>query len=121
MDTDPARFQNQPENAILIPPWKGGRSTSSNLLDYLPFLEAIGINAVKDVRPVLKAYEGKDVPKVFAARQAEIKRQHIEEWEKEREASKGNPLAGFSFASMFGLAVCFPPYFHVMFLMLFVA
>lgn len=104
MDTDPARFQNQPENAILIPPWKG-RNTNSNLLDYLPFLEAIGINAVPDVRNVLKAYEGKDVPKVFAARQAEIKKQHVEAWEKQREANKGNPLAGFSFASMFGLAV----------------
>lgn len=41
---------------------------------------AIGIYNPPDVRPMVKAYEGKDIPKEYAKREAESKRQFIENW-----------------------------------------
>ena len=41
---------------------------------------AIGIYKPPDVRGVLKAYEGKNIPIEYAKKEAENKRQFIEEW-----------------------------------------
>lgn len=37
---------------------------------------------VKDVRPIVKAYQGKDIPIEYAKKEAEAKRVAIEEWER---------------------------------------
>jgi len=100
LDTDPNRVQTHPENAIVIPAWSGDKKDTS-LIAYLPFLEAIGINAVKDVRPVLKAYEGKSIPIEYAKRQQVYKQQQVEEW-KQKKAESGL-LGSFSIASLFGI------------------
>lgn len=64
-------------------------------LDHLPFiadrkLAAIGIYKPPDVRVVLKAYEGKNIPIEYAKKEAEHKRQFIEEW-KARGGGKVQP------------------------------
>jgi import inner membrane translocase subunit TIM50 len=53
-------------------------------------LAAIGIYKPPDVRVVLKAYEGKNIPIEYAKKEAEHKRQFIEEW-KSRGGGKVRP------------------------------
>lgn len=100
LDTDPSHTQLQPENSIVLPRWSGNPKDVT-LASYLPFLEAIGINNVPDVRSLITAYKDKDIPTAFAERQAEYKRKHIEEWEKKKQE---NPLTGFSIGSLFGIS-----------------
>lgn len=68
-------------------------------------LLAIGIMHPPDVRPVLKAYEGKDIPKTFAALEAENKRRQLEAWEKKHgghSAAAAGAVGRVSFGSLFG-------------------
>ena len=61
--------------------------------------KAIGIFAPPDVRPILKAYEGKDIPIEYAKREAERKRAAIEEWEKEHGTGAVSAGAGAGWLS----------------------
>jgi hypothetical protein len=45
-------------------------------------LLAIGIYKPADVRPILQAYHGKDIPLEYAKREAEDKLAHVENWKK---------------------------------------
>jgi import inner membrane translocase subunit TIM50 len=45
----------------------------------IPFLESIGIYQPQDVRPVLEAYRGKDIPVEYAKTEAAMKAAHVEE------------------------------------------
>ena len=60
---------------------------------------AIAIFKTPDVRPVLKAYEGKNIPIEYAKKEAEMKRKHLEEYEHSR---KGLSRGGFTFGALFG-------------------
>jgi len=51
-----------------------------NWLFFCPL--AIAIHRPDDVRPILKAYQGKDVALEYAKFEAEMKRKQIEQWEK---------------------------------------
>ena len=53
---------------------------------------AVGIYKPPDVRAILKAYEGKNIPIEYAKKEAENKRQFIEEW-KARGGGKVQPNA----------------------------
>lgn len=57
----------QPENTIKLKPWKkdGG---DTMLLDLLPFLQFLGTHYIPDVRGVVRAYDGKDIPSTFRER-----------------------------------------------------
>jgi hypothetical protein len=57
---------------------------------------AIGIYSPPDVRPILKAYQGKDIPIEYAKREAEDKQAHIENW------SKKGKRVDVTFSSLFG-------------------
>jgi import inner membrane translocase subunit TIM50 len=51
----------------------------------LPFacsISAIAIHRPDDVRPIWKAYQGKDVALEYAKFEAEMKRKQVEQWEK---------------------------------------
>ncbi len=63
----------------------------------IPFLESIAIYKPTDVRPIISAYQGKDIPLEYAKKEAEGKQRHIEDWKKKKQSSP-NP-----FAAMFGL------------------
>ncbi|KAG2370260.1 HAD-like domain-containing protein [Suillus spraguei] len=98
LDTHPEHVSSHPENAIIIPKWTGAPG-DKGLIAMIPFLESIAIYKSPDVRPILQAYAGKDIPIEYAEKEAEAKRKHIEEWKsKARGLSKG----GFTLSGMFG-------------------
>lgn len=51
---------------------------------------AIAIYGAKDVRPVLKAYEGKNIPIEYGKQEAEAKRRFIEEWRRSGKSKSGS-------------------------------
>ncbi|SCV72627.1 BQ2448_4164 [Microbotryum intermedium] len=88
LDTDPSYTQLQPSNAIHLTPWKGtlGDATSKELVALIPFLEALAVRRVQDVRPVIQHYQGKHIPTAYAQVEAKMKKELVEKWEKEKEA-----------------------------------
>ncbi|WVN87596.1 uncharacterized protein L203_102779 [Cryptococcus depauperatus CBS 7841] len=100
LDTNAEHVALQPENGIVIKPWDG-RSGDKGLIDMIPFLESIGIFAPADVRPILQAYAGKDIPIEYAKKEAEAKQKAIEEWEKSHPTSVTGAGSGF-LSGLFG-------------------
>ncbi|KAF9053838.1 HAD-like protein [Hymenopellis radicata] len=96
IDTVPEHVSAQPENAVVVPKWKGD-SKDRGLVALIPFLESIAIYKPVDVRPILTAYQGKDITLEYAKKEAESKQKHIEEWEKKKTAPN-------AFGAMFGLS-----------------
>lgn len=86
LDIDPERVQLQPDNAIVLKPWQGtkGDATANELVAMIPFLEALAIKGVKDVRPVIKHYEGKHIPTAYAEAEARTKKELLDKWEAEK-------------------------------------
>jgi import inner membrane translocase subunit TIM50 len=72
IDTHAPHVKNQPENAIILPKWKGaGDSTKdADLVSLIPFLEYLATMGTEDVRTVLKSFEGTNIPEEFARREA---------------------------------------------------
>lgn len=64
-------------------------------------LLAIGIFAPADVRPVLKAYQGKNIPVEYAKKEAEQKQQAIDEWQRLHPTGVHGAGSGL-LSSMFG-------------------
>ena len=62
---------------------------------------AIAIYKSNDVRPILKAYEGKNIPIEYAKKEAEAKQKFLEEW---RQSGKSKTTAGpgFTLSGLFG-------------------
>ncbi|KAF9262545.1 HAD-like protein [Marasmius fiardii PR-910] len=98
LDTDASHASTHPENAVIIPKWKGDPK-DHGLIDMIPFLESIAIYKPQDVRPILTAYQGKNVPVEYAKKEAEGKAKHIEEW-KQNKGTKSNSVGSF-----FGVSV----------------
>lgn len=94
LDINPEHVSMQPENAIVLEPWKGDKN-DRDLLGLVPFLDAIGIYGVDDVRTTLRAYEGKHIPSAYAESEALMKERHENEWRAKKER-----LGGLS--SLFG-------------------
>ncbi|KAL8279867.1 hypothetical protein RQP46_007717 [Phenoliferia psychrophenolica] len=101
LDTDSSLFQLQPTNGILMTPWEGtkGDPVAKELVGLIPFLEAIAIKRVPDVRPVIKFYEGRHIPTAYAEAEAETKRKVVEEWERNKEKTSG-VVAGWLSAAL---------------------
>ncbi|KZP20073.1 HAD-like protein [Athelia psychrophila] len=79
VDTDADHVALQLDNAIIPPKWDGSRG-DRGLIALIPFLESIGIYKPPDVRPIIKAYQGKDIPIEYAKREAEDKQKHVAKW-----------------------------------------
>ncbi|KAL7410912.1 HAD-like domain-containing protein, partial [Mrakia frigida] len=75
LDTDKTHACKQKGNALILPKWNG-EENDGGLVALIPFLESIGIYQPKDVRPVLLAYEDKDVAAEYA--KVETARRDIE-------------------------------------------
>jgi hypothetical protein len=60
---------------------------------------AIAIYKPADVRPILEAYRGKNIPLEYAKKEAEAKLKHIEEWQN---GKKGIGGGGFTLSRLFG-------------------
>lgn len=67
IDTESSHVQNQPENAIVLPKWKGD-SKDTTLVDMIPFLEYLATMGFDDARVVLKSFEGTHIPSEFSKR-----------------------------------------------------
>ncbi|KAF7294459.1 Mitochondrial import inner membrane translocase subunit TIM50 [Mycena kentingensis (nom. inval.)] len=103
LDTEPDHVATHPENAIIIPKWNGDPN-DKGLIAMIPFLESIGIYKPQDVRPILAAYKGKDIPLEYAKKEAEAKAAHVERWTKDRPHGVG--VSGFS--SLVGIGKAMP-------------
>lgn len=104
LDTLPKHFELQPENAIHMQPWNGDRS-DRDLIGLIPFLEAIAIYNVPDVRPILQNYSGKHVPTAWAEVERKQKAAVLEEWEKDQAKHKFKlGGGGYSIGSLFGVS-----------------
>ncbi|CEQ39318.1 SPOSA6832_00823, partial [Sporobolomyces salmonicolor] len=100
LDTDASHFQLQPENGIVLAPWHGskGDATSKELVALIPFLEALAVKGVKDVRPVIKYYEGKHIPTAYFEAELKAKKELEEKWQREK---TDNSVKGW-ISSLFG-------------------
>ncbi|TFK19107.1 HAD-like protein [Coprinopsis marcescibilis] len=98
LDTDPEHICLQPENAVLVPKWKGDPK-DKGLIAMIPFLESIGIYKPEDIRPILKAYEGKEIPIEYAKTEAEAKARHVERWKAQQPGVSVSVMS-----SLFGLS-----------------
>lgn len=76
IDTNSKHVRKQPENAIVLNPWKGD-AQDKDLVGLIPFLEYIHTVQYTDVRKVLKSFDGKHIPTEFARREA-IARQEFQ-------------------------------------------
>lgn len=56
---------------------------------------AIAMFNAKDVRPIIKAYAGKDIPIEYAKKEAEAKQKATEEWERQHPNSASGGGAGW--------------------------
>ncbi|KAJ4499768.1 HAD-like domain-containing protein [Lentinula lateritia] len=93
LDTHTEHAVTHPENAVIIPGWKGDPK-DNGLVAMIPFLESIAIYKPADVRPILTAYNGKNIPLEYAKRETEGKQKHIENW-KQNKGSTSNSFGGF--------------------------
>ncbi|GBE80843.1 Mitochondrial import inner membrane translocase subunit TIM50 [Sparassis crispa] len=98
LDAHPEHISAQPENAVVIPKWTG-EVRDKGLIAMIPFLESIAIYKPQDVRPILEAYHGQDIPIEYAKKEAEATRKHIEEWENNR---RGFSTSSFTLSNLFG-------------------
>jgi len=91
LDTNPDHTQLQPDNAIHLEPWHGtrGDATSKELVSLIPFLEALAIRGIKDVRTVIKYYDGKHIPTAYAEAERKVKQDLLDKWERDKQASQG--------------------------------
>lgn len=94
IDTDPKMVRKQPENAIVLPPFKGDPN-DRGLINMIPFLEYIYTMEYDDVRRVLKSFEGKDIPEEFARREAIMRR----EFEKRNMSERKPKVSGMGMLS----------------------
>ncbi len=85
VDTEPSHAKLQPENAIIIPKWRGDPE-DKGLVSLIPFLEFVGAD-LKDTREVLKSFAGTDIPSEFARREALHREKFLKELD-ERKAKR---------------------------------
>lgn len=100
IDTVEGHAKEQPENAIILPKWKGDPKDKS-LVALIPFLEYMAGMGIEDVRPVLKSFEGTSIPVEFAKRE-KIMREKFEKQLAEERAKRPKRNVG-SLASLLGL------------------
>lgn len=81
VDADPNAYSLQPDNAVAMPAWKGD-AKDKDLVRLIPFLEWVATQPVKDVRPILKSFQGTNVPEEYAKREAIARQQWEEDWKK---------------------------------------
>ncbi|KAF8992998.1 HAD-like domain-containing protein [Cyathus striatus] len=100
LDTDAEHCSTNPENSVIVPKWKGD-PRDKGLIAMIPFLESIAIYKPPDVRPIIGAYQGKDIPIEYSKKEAEAKAKHVEEWKKKH--PKGVGVSGGFLAGLLGV------------------
>lgn len=95
IDTKAQHVRKQPENAIVLDPWKGD-AKDNDLVGLIPFLEYIHTMQYSDVRKVLKSFEGKHIPTEFARREAIARKEFNKQLEQKKKHSKGSGVGALS-------------------------
>lgn len=91
LDTVPSHAKRQPENAVMLPKWKGDVK-DKELVSFIPFLEYIHTMAYSDVRKAIASFDGTHIPTEFARREAIARakfQQQLEEEQKKRPKHSG--------------------------------
>jgi import inner membrane translocase subunit TIM50 len=83
IDTVASHARNQPENAIILPKWKGDLN-DTKLVSLIPFLEYLPTMGYTDVREVLKTFKGHDIAEEFARRELLARKKFEEQLAEER-------------------------------------
>lgn len=100
IDTKEEHARLQPENAIILDKWHGD-AKDKTLVALIPLLEYLAGMGVEDVRPVLKSFEGTDIPVEFAKREKAMRERFQKELGEEQQ--KRPKVSMGSLASAFGL------------------
>ena len=87
LDTIPHHVKLQPENAVILPKWKGD-PTDQGLVQMIPFLEYLASMGFDDTREVLKSFDGTYIPAEFSRREKLLRAKFEAEV---AEKSKGRP------------------------------
>jgi import inner membrane translocase subunit TIM50 len=87
IDTEAKHVRTQPENAIILPKWKGDPK-DAELVNLIPFLEYIHTMQYSDVRKVLQSFDGKHIPTEFARREAIARAEFHKQLEGQRGKSR---------------------------------
>ncbi|TQS31348.1 hypothetical protein Golomagni_08369, partial [Golovinomyces magnicellulatus] len=87
IDTKAKHVRKQPENAIVLDPWKGDPK-DKELVGLIPFLEYIHTMQYSDVRKILKSFEGKHIPTEFSRREAIARKEFNAKMKNEKKHSK---------------------------------
>ena len=100
IDTVPSHAKRQPENAIILPKWQGNKDKT--LIALIPFLEYVAGMGIDDVRPVIKSFEGTDLPVEFAKRQQAMREKFEKQLAEEQKNKKSKRNIG-GLASALGM------------------
>ncbi|SZF01087.1 unnamed protein product [Blumeria hordei] len=84
IETHEDHVKRQPENAIVLKPWKGD-PTDKELVSLIPFLEYIHTMAYTDVRQALASFKGKHIPTEFSRREVIARKKFNEQLEQEKQ------------------------------------
>ena len=96
LDRDPANFSLHPDNGIIVPPLTG-KADDPGLVQLIPFLEAVALLNVQDVRAVVRKYGQTGTAEAFRIEQARLRLQHIADWKAKggKPTSAAAPSGGF--------------------------
>lgn len=86
LDTRAEHVQLQKSNSILLTPWTASntKEETNELISLIPFLEALVIKNVPDVRKVIMYYDGAHIPTAYAKAEGAQKKALLEDWESKR-------------------------------------
>ncbi|KAM5472925.1 mitochondrial inner membrane protein required for protein import [Microsporum audouinii] len=100
IDTHAPHAKRQPENAIILPKWKGD-SKDKSLVALIPFLEYVAGMGIDDVRPVLKSFEGTFIPAEFAKREKAMRDKFEKQLAEEKAKRPKHSIGGIG--ALFGI------------------
>ncbi|KAI5304849.1 mitochondrial inner membrane protein required for protein import [Ascosphaera atra] len=100
IDTDPSHAKHNPENAIILPKWRGQKG-DKDLVALIPFLEYIAGVGIDDVRTVIKSFEGTHIPTEFARREKIMREKWAERVAEDRKNKPKRSVGGI--AALFGV------------------
>ena len=101
LDTKSESAEMQPDNAIIVPQWKGDPNDREllRIIDVLEFIAALG---VPDVRPVIKDFGDTYIPAEFSRRETVARKKYLEQVAAEK-AKKGQDVKAGFLSSLLGI------------------
>lgn len=100
IDTVESHASAQPENAIIVPKWKGDPK-DKELVAFIPFLEYVAAMNLDDARKVISSFEGKEIPAEFSRRETLARQRFQDEIANSRAKSSRRSVGGL-FGGMLG-------------------